>query len=103
MIDISDGRALDLGHIMEESNVGAVLYEENIPLVKGANINNALYDGEDFELLFTVRIGDGALFRRNRAPSPILIGEMVDKKQGLKMKLRDGSLKKIDIKGYTHF
>jgi len=53
MIDISDGLAQDLGHILEESNLGAVIYEDLIPLSKAAGgINSALNDGEDFELLF---------------------------------------------------
>jgi thiamine-monophosphate kinase len=63
MIDISDGLLMDLSHICEESRVGAVIYEDRIPLsgeltatAKELNINPmkfALNGGEDYALLFT--------------------------------------------------
>src|SRR3989338_1104945 len=55
MIDVSDGLAGDLNHILKASRVGARLWEEAIPRTKGATLQQALTDGEDFELLFTVR------------------------------------------------
>ena len=54
MIDISDGLAGDLNHILEKSNVGAKLWPESVPLHHGANLGNALNDGEDYALLFTL-------------------------------------------------
>jgi thiamine-monophosphate kinase len=62
MIDVSDGLVADLYHILDESRVGAVLYEKAIPISPAANeaadgrspIEHALGDGEDFELLFTL-------------------------------------------------
>ncbi|MBN2119910.1 MAG: thiamine-phosphate kinase [Candidatus Omnitrophica bacterium] len=53
MIDISDGLVLDLYRILSESKKQAVLFKDHIPLNPGAKIENALYDGEDYELLFT--------------------------------------------------
>jgi len=54
MIDVSDGLIQDLGHILEQGSVGAVLYESLIPLSKEAKgIEEALCSGEEFELLFT--------------------------------------------------
>lgn len=62
MIDISDGLAADLHHILEESRVGARLFADLIPLSMAARhqpddrsaLDHAISDGEDFELLFTI-------------------------------------------------
>ncbi|CCH56414.1 thiamine-monophosphate kinase [Fibrisoma limi BUZ 3] len=65
MIDISDGLASELLHICRQSNKGAVIFDENIPIddqtylaadeFKISPITSALNGGEDYELLFTVR------------------------------------------------
>jgi len=52
MMDISDGLATDLRHILEASNTGAEIESSAVPL--NGTIEEALFDGEDFELLFTV-------------------------------------------------
>lgn len=66
MIDISDGLAGDLYHILESSSVGARIVAPRIPISEAAHhlecegeqehssLDMALYDGEDFELLFTI-------------------------------------------------
>src|SRR4029079_1241426 len=62
MIDISDGLVTDLRHLATASGKGATLLEDSIPVSGAAKklkddrapIDHALYDGEDFELLFTV-------------------------------------------------
>jgi len=53
MIDISDSLTLDLYRLIKESSKSAVIFEDKIPLTLGAGLKNALYDGEDYELLFT--------------------------------------------------
>lgn len=53
MIDISDGLAQDLGHVCRASNVAGELIEDRLPLRDGASVDNALFDGEDYELCFT--------------------------------------------------
>ena len=59
MIDISDGLVLDLYRLLSESEKEAVLFEERIPLYKGCSLEEALYKGEDYELLFTAPLEEG--------------------------------------------
>ena len=54
MMDISDGLAGDLNHILKASKVGAKLDHASIPRHKGVSLSQALNDGEDFELLLTL-------------------------------------------------
>lgn len=65
MIDVSDGLAADVHHICQESRCGAVLFAERIPKRKGASLEDALADGEDFELVFAVAPSDGEYLLRN--------------------------------------
>jgi len=50
-MDISDGLSLDLHRLCEASKVSASL--DSVPQLPGATIEQALHDGEDYELLFT--------------------------------------------------
>jgi thiamine-monophosphate kinase len=67
MIDTSDGLAVDLHHLCEESGCGAELIAEQIPVSDAASqmkdgksaLQHALGDGEDFELLLAVSAKDG--------------------------------------------
>lgn len=49
-MDISDGLALDLHRMCKASGVSAEL--DSVPLLKGATLDQALHDGEDYELLY---------------------------------------------------
>jgi len=109
MIDISDGLSSDLYHIMEESKVGAEIWEENLPVsdeVKRSSVKLgkpfleiALEGGEDYELLFTspeVRVEKKVSF------SVTKIGQIVE---GSKLFLinKEGQKKEIRPCGWDHF
>ena len=49
MIDVSDGLAADLGHVLDASRVGAAVHE--VPCAPGATLAQALNGGEDYELV----------------------------------------------------
>jgi len=104
MIDISDGLVADLGHILTQSRVGAIIEEDLIPRRRRARLKEALYDGEDFELLFTMSpVKSKALQSRKQKFPFYRIGEIVGKSKGLRLKTRRDRLERLDIKGYTHF
>jgi thiamine-monophosphate kinase len=71
-MDISDGLALDLHRLCKASGVAAEL--DNLPLLTGATIHQALHDGEDYELLYTAPA-------RAKAPG-IRIGSITKGKPG---------------------
>lgn len=53
MMDLSDGLASDIRHILERSHCGAVLDTERIPCAAGADLRLAVCGGEDYKLLLT--------------------------------------------------
>jgi thiamine-monophosphate kinase len=117
MIDVSDGLATDLRHLLDASSVGAELLQDALPVSRTARlrardgvgkppVEAALTDGEDFELLFTVASGDAvALLDAWKARFPGLrlscIGR-VTASPGLTLRDRQGS-RPVDLHGYAHF
>lgn len=88
-MDISDGLALDLHRLVQASGAEARL--DSIPLLKGATLQQALHDGEDYELLYTAPA-------RKKLPG-IRVGTIVDGKPGRVRYLG----KTIPALGYDHF
>jgi thiamine-monophosphate kinase len=105
MIDISDGLAQDLSHILEQSNVGAIIYEGLIPQSKNAhNLHDALYMGEDFELLFTMPPDEAKRLMCLKSPVSFKpIGEIVDKNYKLTWVDKRGREKILKATGFQHF
>ena len=50
-LDISDGLSQDLGHLCAASGCGASLQSSSIPIAEGATLEDALFGGDDYELL----------------------------------------------------
>ncbi len=104
MIDISDGFVQDLRHILYQSKVGAVIYEKMIPLSpKAENLNDALYSGEDFELIFTLSAGEAKRLILSGNKSFRMVGEVCNKKYGLVWVDKRGKRKNLAGKGFKHF
>jgi thiamine-monophosphate kinase len=114
MIDLSDGLAGDLRHILKASGAGAELLKDAIPISRAAKLQSktrpafaaALSDGEDFELLFTVAGGDAVkLLDAWKKTFPKLklrcIGKIVSS-DGILIRDKTGS-HKLNVHGYVHF
>lgn len=108
MIDISDGLLLDMWRILDASKVGAVVYEDLIPVSdKADSFEHAITDGEDFELLFTMSPKEAERFMKRyslKLGIPVsLIGEVTAKSCGFRLMGKDWREKRIGKKGFLHF
>ena len=107
MIDISDGLAADLNHIVEESSVGAKIFAEDIPIHHDAfqsdnPLKSALYDGEDYELLFTLPAEQAERLIKDQPLTVGVskIGTIVDRK-GIEI-IHDGVAEDLPPTGWQH-
>lgn len=108
MIDISDGLASELMHICTQSELGAVLYEEKIPIdpmtydrARSFGIDPttcALNGGEDYELLFTINADDFEKIKGN--PDITVIGYMTDKNSGVNLISKSNTSHPIKAQGW---
>lgn len=115
-IDISDGLLADLGHICQQSNAGARIFSNLIPVphvprIIGKSLAReplfyALYGGEDYELMFTVRHDYIARFETSCRQMEIgctMIGEIVPAAEGIRMVDEHGEELPVETCGYDHF
>ena len=103
MMDVSDGIASDIKHIMEQSHVGAEIYLESVPTVY--DIRFATTGGEDYELLLTV---DPNAFDEVAAALLNATGTTLTKVGRITADntltwLDDGKPSELELKGFTHF
>jgi thiamine-monophosphate kinase len=104
-IDLSDGLAGDLGHILEQSQVGACLDWEALPLSEAvqAYINDTgdwtmpLVAGDDYELCFTVCPEQAEQLTIDCKK----IG-VIESPVGLRLN-KSGNVKPLKVKGFEHF
>ncbi len=115
-IDISDGLSSDLGHILEQSRAGAIIYGEKIPVSENLKtfcrifnfepVRYAVAGGEDYALLFTVAPDHAKkIVRKYREAfnEPLFeIGEITDSNQ-LELEFPKGKKEIITATGWDHF
>ena len=118
MIDVSDGLAGDLRHLLQAGKVGAELMATAIPISRAARLQAragssakppllaALSDGEDFELLFTIASRDAVPLVddwKKRFPKLRLscIGRILAE-PGLRIRDQHG-VRPLNAHGYIHF
>lgn len=132
MMDVSDGLAGDLRHILHASRVGALLLDKSIPISRAARerardlsaaadglgptgpvggrvkapLIAALTDGEDFELLFTVASRDAVPlldgWRKQFPGLPLTCIGRITEGLGLQIKT-DRGVHELHAHGYVHF
>jgi thiamine-monophosphate kinase len=108
MIDISDGLSSEVLHICTQSGVGATIYEDKLPIdqqtydvAREFNLDPsvcALSGGEDYELLFTIKMADYEKVRANLDIS--LIGHVTDKSEGINLITKGGGSTAIIAQGW---
>ena len=108
MIDISDGLSSEILHLCDQSDVGARLYEDKIPLdpqaIRAAEelnlnpITAALNGGEDYELLFTLKAQDYDKIKDH--PNLSVIGHIAEKDKGAYLISRDGGDIPLQAQGW---
>ena len=64
-MDLSDGLGADLPRLAKASKLGFKIDKEQLPLAPGAKIDNAISDGEDYELLFAISPRDRSRLQKN--------------------------------------
>lgn len=109
MIDISDGLSSEIMHLCKQSNVGCNLYEDKLPLdpqfinvCEEFNIDSttiALNGGEDYELLFTIRMDDFEKIKGN--PNFTVIGHMTQASEGMHLVTRANTKIELKARGWN--
>ena len=115
MIDVSDGLASDLEHILQASHVDGLIEEDKLPLSEAfRRITDrqpglrelALYGGEDYQLLFTVapdRAAEVAALCAEQGLPVTTIGIVGTGTGKLSLRDRTAAVRPVTARGYDHF
>ena len=108
MIDISDGLSSEIMHICKQSKVGCNLYEDKLPLdPQFMNVCEefdldattvAINGGEDYELLFTIKMEDFDKIKGN--PNFSIIGHMTQESEGIHLVTRANTKIQLKARGW---
>jgi len=116
MMDVTDGLAGDLGHICDQSKVGARVFANKLPvaaenrtLAQAAQHDEwhfALNGGEDYELLFTASAANAeqiaAQILRETGTHVSIIGEILSQDQGRQLVLPDETVVPLKTRSWDH-
>jgi len=118
MIDVSDGLAGDLRHLVNAGAIAAELLASSVPISRAAReaaragnsakppLQAALSDGEDFELLFTVASRDAVplldAWKKDFPKVKLTCIGKIKQGKGISIRTKDG-LQPLAAHGYEHF
>lgn len=111
MIDVSDGLTSELFHLCKQSELGASIFEDKLPIYEKTYETAAefkidpntcaLNGGEDYELLFTVSQADFEKIEKHEDIQAI--GYMHPKEKGRVMVTRQENVVELTAQGWKHF
>jgi thiamine-monophosphate kinase len=111
MMDVSDGISSEVLHLCKQSNLGAIIYEEKLPIAEESRMAAykfgldptvcALNGGEDYELIFTLKQEDHDKIVLNEEIS--VIGYTTDLEEGVKLQTKGGNTYNITAQGWNAF
>ena len=109
-IDISDGLAADLNHILQQSKVGAILDWKKLPVA--AEVQDffpqsqwsefVLHSGDEYQLCFTIAESNYYRLPETVLKETTVIGKIVGDR-GIWLKNEQGNVVPLEVKGYRHF
>ena len=112
-IDLSDGLGSDLGHICEESDVGALIYLDKLPMsdavadyvAESGDWSLPLSAGDDYELCMTVPSEQQAAFEAvmQQQDVPVTWIGMIEQGEQVRAMLPNGDVDAYVARGYDHF
>jgi thiamine-monophosphate kinase len=99
MMDLSDGLGVDLPRLARASKAGFKIDNNLLPRSPGCNIDNAISDGDDYELLFAISPRESERLQKNWPKKfPRLLLTRVGRLNS-RFEIRDSKL----LRGYVHF